>query len=70
MDGKVKALLNSEIPESSSSEEELDLSKLKIILDDTETGPVINNDLAEIFISIKKAGLSKEKVALRWLTRK
>jgi len=39
MDGKVNALLNSGISDS-SSEEELDLSKLKQdYFDDTETGP-------------------------------
>jgi len=65
MDGKVNALLNSGISDS-SSEEELDLSKLKQdYLDDTETGPAINNDLAELFNSIKKTDLSKEKVALK-----
>jgi len=65
IDGNIEKLINSSSEaDSSSSEDELDIQKLKSeLLNDDEVGPPVGKDLAELFQKLKENGLSKEKVA-------
>jgi len=69
IDGNIEKLINSSSEsESSSSEDELDIQKLRSeLLEDDEVGPPVgppvSKDLAELFQKLKESGLSKETVA-------
>ena len=52
--------------ESESSDEDWDIAGMQAdYLDNTDKGPEVDKDLAELFNKIKKSGLSKEKVAAK-----
>ena len=61
-----KLISDSESSSTESSEEEFDLSKFKSdYLEDTEAGPSVDDNLADLFKALKDQGLSSEKLAAK-----
>jgi len=61
---KIAQLTKTSEEEDSSSEDEFDLKALRAeYIDEDETGPAVDNGLAELFKEFRDKGLSKDKVA-------